>query len=248
MKPKIQEKDLAAPATRFLQELGFEVFHEVAPWGGGARRADIVGLKKTPNGATLVYVIELKVALGTAVLDQAMDWVGRVNWVSVGTPSSRGTAVSRHILRHFGIGHLQLSLTEYDRNAGLDCSVAEVPRFVRKADQARVVAAACVPETAAAGAVLAAGSNGGGFSTPFNRTIRQLRDVVEKHERINGEPVLFKTAVSSIQHHYRKDSTANSTLAQWMRTGSIKGLRPVIIGGKLHVTAKPDEPVALRSA
>lgn len=239
MSGKMSETDLAAPATRYLQGLGFEVFHEVAPWGGGGRRADVVGLRKSERGAPLVYIIELKVSLGLAVMDQAIEWIGAAHWISVGVPTGRhGGPLISHALNHFGIGHLALSVNEYDADHGMDARVVVPPRFLRAARCARVVKG-CVPETAAGAAVLAAGSAGGGYYTPFNNTVRQLKRFILDEERRTGAPVLFKTAVSSITHHYVRDSSATATLAQWIRNGHIAGLTTEVINGKLHARALP---------
>lgn len=225
------EQEVAASVTAYFGERGAEVYHEVAPGGGGAPRADVVAVFRTPGGAGIVHVIECKTSLSLRVLDQAVDWIGQAHHVSVAIPFRRGRGYGRAagvVLHHQGIGLLEANGPKW-------CVQQVRSRFCRRPIQADRVLNACVPETRAGAAVLAAGSAGGGYSTPFSRTLAAFGAAVRRLVQDEGGPVTMKRAIEETRHHYASDRGAASTLAYWLERGRVPGVEVVIVKGKRRV-------------
>lgn len=199
---KRSETEIAAPITAHLQEYGWEVHHEVQIYSGG-RRADIVALQ-----GRLVHIIESKVSLGLDVIEQAIRWIGEAHYVSVAVGRHRGGFVDQ-VLRSYGIGGYVVSPFN-----SIDQFVR--PRLFRRATCN--IRKGCSVETRA-GENVPAGSAGGGYFTPFKRTVRSIQDTL----RIRGE-LTTKELITEIQHHYHNDSTAKSCLVNWARAGKIPGV------------------------
>lgn len=213
------ETDLARVVVAWLQDLRWDVYQEVG-YGGGGPRADIVA-KQGP----LVWVIETKAAFGLNVLGQAHAWRGNAHRVSIAVPYSRGVAAefSREVLRQFGIGLLIVSTT-FEKSVREDIFPAlnRCPGRILKVSEGHKSAAP-------------AGTNGGGYWTPFLQTKRNL---IEKVTREPGIPV--RELIAQMKHHYSRNSTARSSLVHWIRSGVIPEVELVTIGRNLCVQPRAE--------
>lgn len=227
------ESDLAPAATQYLRDLGCDVYHEVVFFG---KRADLVGLRRSREGATIVHVVELKTSLGFAVFDQAIDWHGLAHFVAVGAPQGKmygAGRTCRDLADRWGIGVLRLSQSKYEPY-NQECA-PRLHRCVRPEYVERWVAA-CVPQIAADQATVTAGSKGGGYWTPFRATLNEIERYLQdsQHpERRDG--VLLKVLVDGIRHHYANSQSARGALAKWLDRGQLPGVETFVRAGKLCV-------------
>ena len=106
-KPKFHsETELAQAVAAYVQDAGWGTYYEVAPWGSVGARADIVATK-----GRLLWIIETKLTLSIALIEQAMRWEGYAHYVSIATPVRAGIFVSR-VCRREGIGTIHAEVLE----------------------------------------------------------------------------------------------------------------------------------------
>jgi len=202
---KTTEVDLAADVIGWLQRQHWEVYPEVRPDLGGPR-ADIVAVQ---NGR--VWVIECKMSFSLAVIAQANNWIGSAHWVSIATPKrwNRKQAESylkQEILRWKGIGHLEVG------GSGPISRLA--PRLNRHARTGPITG--CL---VAAHVEMGVAGSRNDYYTPYRATCRQLSEYVSTNPGCS-----LKSAITNIQHHYAKDTTAISCLHKWIRFGKVPGV------------------------
>jgi hypothetical protein len=132
------EEELAAEVARWLNDWGWDVYHEVRVYQGG-ERADIVA----KNGL-LLWVIECKRSLGLSVIAQAQQWKFWAHAVSVAVPSSRSSksrTLAEQICRGLGVGMIYVSPldSEYEWARGKWGMIP--PQLIRKPHPDRLMAA-----------------------------------------------------------------------------------------------------------
>jgi hypothetical protein len=199
------EADLAKHVVAWLKLQEWDVYQEVRIEYGGSV-ADIVAVK-----AGRVWVVETKRALSFDLLAQAYEWRGVAHWSSAAAPYSRNFKARAFVVgvaRIFGLGLL------YVRVDG-DVEAIAPPAINRHARAAELLGALNEGHRSTA----AAGSAGGGYWTPFRNTCSLLKTYVSENPGCS-----LRDAIQSIDHHYRKDSTAISSLRAWLQAGKVKGV------------------------
>jgi hypothetical protein len=138
-----RESDLASLVVKDLKDSGWEVYEEIAPKGGGSKRADIVAGK---DGVT--RVIECKLTLGFPVLYQGQGWVGyadevyvAVPWLQVWNGRRRGTSnlAVRTALEVVQIGVIECKSGKFGTESKVEYHIpkawpAVVPRYKKALD------------------------------------------------------------------------------------------------------------------
>lgn len=210
------ESELARAVVAELQAQGYETYEEVEA-ARGAARADIVGLR-----GPLVVIVECKVSMGLAVLEQCVNWRGSAHMVIAATGYSRTNRAADRLMRFDGIGHWRV---------GSDAFVREdiAPRLHRKADVARL-RARCLPENKTGGMFAQAGSTTGGHFTPFRATAMALREIVSKQPGLS-----LRDALAQTKHHYSSAKSAMSSLPGLIRSGVVQGVRLEVEGRALKL-------------
>lgn len=215
------ESDLAKVVVEYLREQGWEVYQEVKLKGSGV--ADIVAVQ-----GQIVWVIESKMSLGFAVLEQAWKWQRYAHYVSVAVPVGygkvKGRQLANQMMRSLGIGHLEVS-----------------PGWVR------VYAPPSLNRRAAAKALrdslnekhktyAQAGNADGRHWSPFKQTCDDIRVAVA-----TSPGITMKDLLERITTHYRSLATARSSIVFWARHGKIKGVEVRREGRRLtlHPTPTP---------
>ena len=217
MREPVKEIEVARAVIVYLADLKWEVFQEVTGAGG---RADIVARQ-----GSIVWIIEVKTKFGLPVIGQAKGWVPHAHLVSVATPSYPGE-LGKDVCRLFGVGILSASGIHSD---GSGTTEVLRPRLNRKPWKIPML---CEEHKTYA----EAGTNGGGYFTPFRRTIRLVEEQVRLHPGIT-----VKTLVDIVDHHYASDSTARQCLAKWIMGGEIPGYT-VQYEGRKNVVVKIEKP------
>lgn len=202
---KRTEADLASGVQDWLVDQGWDVYPEVRP-ACGWPRADLVA---RIDGR--VWVVECKLSLSLAVIEQADDWAAWCHWRSVAVPDTnrarklrRGQRIAEKMCGLLGIGVLRVA------RSGVVQQV-RFPVLNRRLAGTQLLDALCEAQKEEG----VAGSRNNYF-TPFRRTRRDLVDYVREHPGTSME-----AAVEAVAHHYRRDTTAAVALCKWVRAGVI---------------------------
>lgn len=195
---ELKEADLARKLIQSLLSEGWTVYEEVVLHGS---RVDIVATQ-----GPLVVAYECKLHLNLEVLAQAEHWKRYAHQTWVVTPwprsSSRAAMMGIKVCQSFGIGCMAFS------KSGQSFEVKVDPVLQRKA-MVKTMRAALVEEQITTGSVTSlAGTNRGGYSTPYRRTVTAIQGYL----RSNGGRALLKEVMANIKHHYHSSASAKSTI------------------------------------
>lgn len=224
MKTRPSETDVAASIIAYLENLHWDVFQEVT---GAAGRADIIARQ-----GSLVWIIEAKTTFGLPVIAQARRWIPHCHMVSVATPRYLGDFdFGREVCKTFGVGILCASRQPQYGDGSMSSELLR-PRLNRHPHK--------LPKLCDEHKTYApAGTNGGGYFTPFNRTCRDVLRVVSANSSNNGMPL--KKVIDAVDHHYSSDSTARSCMRRWIECGKVPGVEIRFESGKAIVYPKKEE-------
>lgn len=200
------EAEIAGSVCCYLVEQKWEVYKEVVPFRGG-KRADIVARRGRE-----IWVIECKMVSSFGVIEQATRWRQFAHRVSVAVPKVKDNWFFSVVCNHFGIGVLTVNK---------DGSVEEI----RSAPLHRTVSARYITNVLREELKQNIAGSNGSYWTPFNSTVRNLKDYL----KINPGATM-KQAIDDIEHHYRSDSAARSSLSHWIRSGVIEGIKRERVG------------------
>ena len=206
---KLTEVQLAKPIIAYLEERGWDVYQEVLIYG---KVADIVA-----TFGKLTYIIECKTSLSLKLLEQAYNWRGKANFVSIAIPASSSYGdFTRDLLIRNKIGTFSVRYSEVYENIHpqLNRKTINIQKFIR-------------PEHK----IWAEAGSQHGYYTPFQRTKQNIEYEIKKHP--NG--ILFKDFIKLTEHHYSTEATARSCLRQWIDSGIIKGAKITYQGNKLFI-------------
>ena len=200
----LAETDIARAVILYISEFGWEVYQEVQPHRGG-RCCDIVAIK-----GGLLWAIECKTSFGLSVLDQADHWTDAANLVSVATLDSK-VRIAPRVAELLGVGWLTIEhgyeTTRVEERAG-----APLRRKVRP------YLRACLVEEHKTFAV--AGNAAGTRLTPFAKMrIDLLRRVIA------SPGIALRDLVAATQYHYATPTSARGSIAKWITSGDIPGIR-----------------------
>lgn len=237
------EAELVSATVDWLQAEGWETYCEVAPWGSGAPRADVVATR-----GALTAVVECKLSLGFPVLEQCRGWVGKAHLVWASVPAPRAPwphGLRAEFTRWLGVGVVspvhpidrpsEEMLKRYQRRVGWDgpsVKVTVAPRFFRRADDAKIRGSLDeAQKTTSPGA-------GHGFVTPFTQTCQRLYDAVRN---ATGGRLAVKDAIARVKHHYSSSACARSSLVTRTQDGVVPGLKVVREGRRVFFEVKKGE-------
>lgn len=223
------EADLGKIVVQYLRDLGWEVYQEVS-WGqGGNKRADIVAVQDR-----VIWILELKKTFGFDVLAQAEEWI---HWncahkVSVVTPEPKKGRVKAYGFRkkmaeHIGAGWLQVRNGRWGQPDFV--STEATPRIQRRLRDDHLGTFIREEHKTA----LEAGSQGGGYWTPFRGTALAVQETVRTCPGIT-----LKELIEKVDHHYRSDAGARSSIRKWVSQGVIEGVEFRKEGRKLTLHPK----------
>ena len=219
IRPYATEAELAAQVVEWLRAQDWEVYQEVQMSYGGAV-ADIVGLR-----GSVTYIIETKLTLSLAVMEQAWSWAHRshTNLVSVAVPANKkhpnGRNFAAQVLSDYGIGVLEAENRAYTEGI----RTRSEPIFMRPRWPIREHLHDEQKATLA-------GSANGGHWTPFRATVNRLAAHVAANPGL-----LLADALASIEHHYATDKSARACVSRFVSEGVIKSIRLEHDGKRLRV-------------
>lgn len=206
------ESQLVERAAEWMRADGWTCYFEVAPWGSGAARADIVATR-----GPMLAVVECKLSLSLALLEQCSLWTRFAHVVWGCTPTGKRSEFAQTVASHIGCGLVQIGSFDYP-----DSRIRLQPDFRRRVKDQEI--RKHLNEQQQMTAPGAAHS----YSTPFTQTCDRLRGLV----REAGGRIAVKDAMTKLRHHYINASSARTSLISRAEAGVINGLR-VARDGKL---------------
>ncbi len=199
----VKEADLAKPMVQWLRSNQWEVFQEVEAPGG---ICDIVA-----RCGAKIWAIEVKNTLSFQLLDQVMGWRYKAHFVSICVPSikKRPTNFLLNFSAYSGIGifFVRKENLKFTKDPNLLVYRFKDPKMHRRI---RNDLKDCLNEAQKYWS--RAGSSGGRRWTPFQQTVADLTNVVQKHP---GIPL--KEAIQQISPHYSSEKIARTSLSFHLR-------------------------------
>lgn len=232
--PDKSENQLARILIEWLDRDGWEVFEEVAPWGNGGRRADVVARR-----GGVIWVIECKKQFNLELLEQATGWIHYAHFVSLAVwhPNSL-TQIIETVCRKFGVGLLLVKPPEIDFQTPYPVIERGHGVFRRRAD-IKILKSMLIDETRAAGF---AGSPARSFETPFKRTRRNLLAAARRAPGITLEEALRSGENGDALHHYKSDRKAKINILNRFDAGELPDIR-VERRGKAYLLFPADDNI-----
>lgn len=202
----LHESDLAAKVVAYLEAQHWDIYQEVN-FGSGGAIADIVAVR-----AGYLWIIECKTSLTFTVLEQANHW--RSHYRSVAIPLTRNTS-GRGTAYHIANKFLKLGILEVgndDRYGDFVKEIFEPPLMREYHKHAKWMISELKPKHKT---MLAAGSKGGGYWTPYKATMESVRRYIRLHPGCS-----LKEIVDGINnyHYANRDSAMGcirKALTEW---------------------------------
>lgn len=223
------ESDLASQVIAYLQDLGWKCYQEVqwpGSYGDRYPRADIAAVQ-----GKLLWLVETKMGLGLPVIAQADYWSAHCHFCSIAVPSrhkarrrgvDRNGHLAERILKNLGVGWLSV---ESEKSAS-DVREVVPPRLNRRPARAEEIRDSLHEGLNE----YRAGNPDGQRWTAWGETCRNLQRFVDQNP---GVPL--HEAIDSIDHHYRKNTTARSCMRKWLKEGKVRGVELRTEGKVLRV-------------
>lgn len=236
----MKETELFPPVKAWLEQGGHTVFTEVQPKRGTLRRADILALHGSVD-----TVIELKISLSLALLDQCVSWKHHANLIYAAVPAPakyrRGDPISNYvpdlalsIFKMHGVGLLYVSEDNVVHviRARLNRRISPILR-----DALTEYHNTLSPD---------AGTNQGGHITAYRTTMLRVREFLERmHDRHDRERanlrcqdgwVSLPDLIDKCSTHY---SSPKNSLATALIKFESEWCECMLIGGRRHYRLKP---------
>lgn len=210
VKPKLTEEQVAAAVVHWLEDAGHDVYQEVELSPGGIR-ADIVAL-----AGPEVWIIETKLSLSIALIEQAMERRRFAHRIYVAVP----VRLRSSLLSELGIGAISVEHTAVlsdDHRSFIDAHRVRIAEESRRWNTRPVkLRGRLSPEHKTHAR---AGAPTGGHWSQFRATCKQLAEFVRRQP---GSPM--RLAVESIKHHYASAAGARTSLYRWVSEGKVPGV------------------------
>ena len=211
---KIKESDLFPAVKEWLEERGYEVYSEVK-CKGNSGRADVVG-----KSGNLITVVEMKISVSLALIEQAFRWKRLANYVYVAIPKPQKGVhwFAARMLRREGIGILFIDCKSREPWAYANCE----PKLNRKIESYLREALREEHKNGPPG-----GHAGGGYVTEYKLTIKRVKEFLQWRTR-NGEWLTITEVLEDCWTHYHtpKQSLSNALLkieSDWCEAKKING-------------------------
>lgn len=198
------ESDLFPPVKTWLEDRDFTVYSEVTP-GYGGRRADIVATR-----GPVLMVVELKTSLSLDLIGQCMRWEPFAHYVYACVPLPKRGYVGdgSMVLAQNGVGLLTVKFLE-------DYPVAVVNRVVAPKQNRNIMPhlrnALCDEQRTG----VPGGHAGGGFSTPYSRTMDHVREHLRLARRWTGDErdgwMTVREILDAVETHYANPKSSLGT-------------------------------------
>lgn len=176
----MKETDLFEPVKGYFLERGYEVFSEVLVYSW---RADVVAKQ-----GNIITVIELKTKMSLDLLEQASRWLYHAHYVYCCIPKPKHyhlNSYARKCLIRDGIGLLTVDFDGHYIDLDYDFEEDFNKPFVREEFSPKLNRKICTNWslflTEEHKITLPGGSKGGGYITPYKRTMEEVRRILKSY-------------------------------------------------------------------
>lgn len=205
----MSESDLLRKVIPEFEARGWEVYQEIAM--GNTSACGVADLVLVCDGR--VMILEGKTSLGLSVLAQADRWRSCANWVGIVVPDPARDARG---YRRQSIGREFAYKIAEERGIGIwspgNQNWHAKPSLNRRADTEWLQELTPEMKNCAE-----AGTDRGGYWTPFKGTCDNVVRYIRKHPGCTLREVIEK-----ISHHYASDSSARSCISSFLRTDRLR--------------------------
>ena len=198
-----KEAQLALHVVKHLEGLGYDVYKEVCKKGGGSDRADIYAVMNEGQYKGATVAIEVKLAYGLKVIEQAFNWkkFATFAYVAVPTGKRKDRAFTYYLCKLLGIGVIEI---EERRGFANIVVAADVNKNITK------------PKLFEEQKFSIAGNANHEYVTPFKLTVSKLHE----HLKTNGKMTVSQ-ALSGIKHHYKSHMSACASIIKHIEDGQL---------------------------
>jgi hypothetical protein len=216
----MKESDLAEKIIQHLESKGYTSYKEVSMRGkGGNARSDCY-FTKDVNGKTETIAVETKMSMTLKVIEQADRWKKHANQVYVCVPTvgrkgwkSRKFAIK--MCKALGIG-----VFEYGAKGIKESNIGEINEKAK------------MPPLYEEQKSSVAGNDNGQFFTAFKNTVNELNKFME-----DKDEYLLSDLVKEINHHYKSESSAKSSLRKMIERKVIEDYSIEKKSNKIYVVS-----------
>lgn len=214
------EADIAASVVAWLEGRGWAVYQECKLRGLHDTRADIVAVQNQQ-----AMVVECKTRYSLEVLSQAYAWRHTATFVAIAVPRPAGEShsgrgvheLAREVCSWRGIGVIEVGHNVVQRIAPRATDVGYASPWLDAVTEDNQTPAK-------------AGTNRGGYFTPFRGTVEKLTAYVAEHP---GESL--RDIVAAVPNHYASKASAMAAIEKMLRKGVIKGIELRREHGRSHL-------------
>ncbi len=203
------EAELCLLMEEHLRDLKWDLYKEVTMHTG---IIDIVAKQ-----GQVLWAVEAKMTAGLGLLEQATERLRYCHRVSVVVPS-RVSGFFQRLCRREGIGIFKAEQRSTYFPSLKDYQPLKFIHEIQPAKLRRNVLGVKLMEGMR--------ETSAGFPSPLRVTPFSMTcDSIRRTLKDKPEGVGLKDLIESISHHYNTPSSARSSLATWMRSGAVKGVR-----------------------
>ena len=191
----MKETDLASKVVKWLSDQHWDVYQEVKFGYGGI--ADIAATR-----AGYLWIIECKTTLTLTVIRQATRWASHFRSIAVPEGTNHD---DRHFAYNLAHDYFRLGIIEYRAQNGIiEMDFPPIMREYHKRAKRMMRELREEHKT-----YLPAGSNGGGYYTPYRETMDHVKRFIRMHPGCTLKEIMDDVGN---QHHYCSNATARSSI------------------------------------
>jgi hypothetical protein len=229
---KMAEQQAAALVVAYLKDLGLDVYQEVS-FGDRLQIADIVAVREGRE----IWIVEVKASWSLDLLEQLRIHrrFGRAHRIFAAVPARKNAHYRASLFRECGFGYIEIH--EEGTSGYLHTKIETMAPRITSQPLPKVLAK--LEEGHKTHAKAGAPGAKGRWS-PFRATCEALLEVVKKNPGI-----CLSAAMGQIKHHYRSDAGARSSIAVWVKRGSVPGVQ-VYRQGRILALYPSDHPLPIQ--
>lgn len=195
---KLKETDLAAQLIPWLEAQHWEVWQEIQ-FRTYAKIADIVAVRNN-----YLWIIETKTSLSLTVMRQAHEW--RCHFRSIAVPRGRNLT-DRKFAYRIAYKYLKLGILEIGRGNYGDVNEIESPPLLREFHRFSIDKINQLDNYPKA--LNKAGSDRGGYFTPYKHTMMYVRSFIEENPGCT-----LKQIIDDLdgKYHYSNNQSAKGSI------------------------------------
>lgn len=187
------ETELGKTMVSHFRKLGYQVWQEVRVKHYSSTVNDIVMV--SPNND--ITILELKLLFNYRVMEQIYDSKrynshnNSIDFFAIGV-CGRGTVLQKEICEYLGLG---IYFGDYDYQVKETLAPKRVEVDIKK-KQHLLETLQTIPQNYSQ-----AGTNAGGYYSPYKRTIDAVKEYLKKHGKVSQYDLLYADEIKKVSHY-----------------------------------------------